>query len=190
MLHSRTLLSILACSSVLAVGCAYQPAKEASHTSPSPTAVAAAEVGTSHYTVINFRPGAKDLSREEQSKIRELAAIAERQGKVAEFKVLAWSDKEYPAEGVKVASADSKLADDRANTIENFLEKDVNTSADVDTHNMAKRPNMLGEMVKSDDYEVKTTFEATGAAPTTKQTLKSLLPGAKASKAIILVRYQ
>ncbi|NUN05198.1 MAG: hypothetical protein HUU57_05495 [Bdellovibrio sp.] len=188
MLHNRALLSIFACSSVVVIGCAYHPSKDASYTSSSPTAVAAAEVGTSHYTVINFKPGAKSLSREEKSKIRELAALAERQGKVAEFKVLAWSDKEYPADGAKVASADSKLADDRANEIENFLEKDVNTSADVDTHNMAKRPNMLGEMTKSDDYEIKTTFEATGAAPTTKQTLKSLLPGATASKAIILVR--
>ncbi|MNL14959.1 hypothetical protein D3C87_1359210 [compost metagenome] len=54
---------------------------------------------------------------------------------------------------------------------------------------MAKRPGVFAELVKSDDFEVKTTFENTGAAPSDIGKRQALV-GNKASKAIILVKYE
>jgi hypothetical protein len=182
------ILATIAVSATFALACTSAP-KEASLDSPSKTSQAAAEVGATHYTVINFAPGQNTLPEPERAKLRELASEAARHGKVAEIQVLAWADKEYPKEEQNVASRDEKLADQRAETIKDFLKKDLKTSADVEAHNMAKRPGVFSELVKSEGYEVKTSFENTGAAPNDVGPRASLT-GNKASKAVVLIKYE
>lgn len=180
------ILTALAATLVLTAGCATH---EASDASLSKTAKAAAQVGATHYTVVNFPQGQDVLSNAELSKLRELAVTAQQHGKVQEIQVLSWADREYPVDGQKVSAKDSDLADNRAVTIKEYLKNDLNTSADIESHNMAKRPGVFAELVKSDDFEVKTTFEDTGAAPNDVGTRQALV-GNKASKAIILVKYE
>jgi len=182
------ILAAIAATATLALACT-SATKEARLESPSKTSQAAAEVGATHYTVINFAPGQNTLPEPERAKLRELASMAARHGKVAEIQVLAWADKEYPKEEQNVASRDEKLADQRADTIKNFLKKDLKTSADVEAHNMAKRPGVFSELVKSEGYEVKTSFENTGAAPT-EANRTAILSGNKASKAVVLIKYE
>jgi predicted lipoprotein with Yx(FWY)xxD motif len=182
----QMILTALAATLTLATGCATHQASDAS---ASKTAKAAAQVGATHYTVVNFPQGQDTLSNAELSKLRELSATAQQHGKVQEIQVLAWADREYPVDGQKVSAKDSDLADNRAVTIKDYLKKDLNTSADIESHNMAKRPGVFAELVKSDDFAVKSTFEDTGAAPNDVGTRQALV-GNKASKAIILVKYE
>lgn len=147
--------------------------------------------GTTHYTMVNFRPGTKELSKEEQSKIKQLTDVAERHGNINEVRILAWADREYPSQGQNVPERDSKLADERASTVKNLLKKDLQAEVTIDSHNMAQRPNMYSEIIQNQDYEIKTTFENTGATPagTHSPGASSGLSAAKASRALVLITY-
>ena len=182
----HVILTALAATLSLTVGCA---SHQASEQSPSKTSKAAAQLGATHYTVVNFPQGQDTLPTSELSKLRDLAVTAQEHGKVQEIQVLAWADREYPVDGQKVSAKDSDLADNRAVTIKEYLKKDLNSSADIENHNMAKRPGVFAELVKSDDFEVKSTFEDTGAAPNDVGTRQALV-GNKASKAIVLIKYE
>lgn len=178
----------LAGSVILIVGCSSQP-KQASHESMAKTARATAEVGGGQYVVIDFAKGTKSLDDADKEKLRNLASQAPHRGKIAEYEVLAWADREYPAQGQKATSNETELAQERADSIKDFLKKDLKTTESVNSHNMAKRPGALSEMFKTGDYKTKKTFEGTGAAPSDHATAINKIEN-KASKAVIFVRYE
>ena len=90
-------------------------------------------------------------------------------GKVDEIEVLAWADREYPASSERTGATrrEVTLAEDRAEVIEDYLEDEIDVSADVDTHNMAKRPGRVSRLFQTDDYKIKATFEGAGASSET-----------------------
>lgn len=192
MLQKKIISTALAATAVLAVGCASTEPKEASTGNEVVTpqvSQAAAEVGASYYTVIDFPKGKNTVTDAQKQKLRELASVANSRGDVKEIQVLAWADREYPAEGQKVSNGDKKLADDRIASVKDFLKKDLQSSADVDGHNMAQRPGFFADLVNSQDNKTKNTFEAVGAAPNDVGP-RQALTGNKASKAVILVKYE
>lgn len=148
------------------------------------TSTAASSVGAREYAVIEFKPGSSQLTESSREKLRSIAARVESARKVEDVKVLAWADREYPAEGVKASRSDVNVASARAEAIEDYLE-DLNMDADVDTYNMAKRPNALSRVFNTEDNEIKSVFERSGAAPTDSGHLIS----GKASKALVLLDY-
>lgn len=178
--------SVIAAAALSA--CSNNP-KQADTNAVSNTSQAAAEVGGSYYAVVSFDKGQEQLTRAEKQKIRALAQEASKRGTIAEYKIMAWADKEYPTQGQSVLTKDARLADKRADGIKEYLEKDLKVDKDIENHNMAKRPGVFAEMVKSDDFELKTTFEQTGAAPVAKAPVDTLTDS-KVSKAVILVRYE
>lgn len=186
--NNKVILATVASATAFAVGCANTPEIMADET-PSKTAQAAAAVGATHYTVINFPEGQDILPPAEKQKLRQLAVVAATHGNISEITVLAWADKEYPAEGQYIAKNDAKLADQRAERIETYFKNDIQLSSDVETLNMAKRPGFFSQMINSGDYKTKTTFENVGAAPNDIGPRQTLL-GKKASKAIVLVKYE
>ncbi|WP_413560702.1 hypothetical protein [Bdellovibrio sp. HCB209] len=190
MLQKKIIVTALAGAAAFAVGCASTEPKEASNQAVSPqVSQAAAEVGATYYTVIDFPKGKNTVTDTQKQKLRELAGVANATGEVKEIQVLAWADREYPAEGQKVSGGDKKLADDRIASVKDFLKKDLQTSADVDGHNMAQRPGFFADLVNSQDNKTKNTFESIGAAPNDVGS-RQALTGNKASKAVILVKYQ
>ncbi|WP_413580951.1 hypothetical protein [Bdellovibrio sp. HCB288] len=190
MLQRKTLITTaLAATTALAMGCASTETKEASHETPSKTSQAAAQMGAAYYTVIDFPEGKNTVSEAEKVKLRQLAGAANAHGEIKEIQVLAWADREYPAEGQKVPSNDKKLADDRLSAVKDFFKKDMQSEADIDVHNMAKRPNFFSELVNSNDNKTKNTFESIGAAPNDIGPRQALM-GNKASKAVVLVKYE
>jgi hypothetical protein len=184
--RKQAALFTLATSVVLAIGCAHDAPKEAHQESLVKTSQATAQVGGGEYVVINFAQGTKSLTAKDKEVLRALASEAPQHGKIAKFEVLAWADREYPTEGQKATSGEAKLADDRASNIKDYLKKDLSTTENVDAHNMAKRPGLFSEVFKSNDYKLKNTFEATGAAPGDHAAALEKLEN-KASKAVVVV---
>ena len=145
---------------------------------------------TVHYTVISFKEGQTQIEPEEQQKLRTLAATAKKYGKsVDEFRVLAWADKDDPTQELSKDSPELAIANARALAVRKYLKEELKTRADIEVHNMARKPSSFNEVLKGDDFEIKTTFENTGAA-SLGDGPKSSLAGSKASKVIILVRYE
>lgn len=172
-------------------GCSHNKAKTASTEAYSDTSKATAKAGGSQYVVVDFDSGSKTLSKSGREKLRSLATEASRDGReIDEIQVLAWADREYPEKNAKATRKDINLADDRAESVEDFIKDDLKTSSSVKKHNMAKRPGMVSELFKTGDFEVKTAFENSGAAPVSKGDASKFLEGSKASKAVIFVKYE
>jgi hypothetical protein len=186
-------------ASALVTACAHKPelkeeakkteTHEVAKVATVKTTQAAQEVASRQYVIVNFPVGRSTLTENEKQKLAAWSVGIPKKDQVAKFEVLAWADKEYPAEGSKVGSKDEKLADKRADTIKDFFKKDLISKADLKTHNMAKRPGVFSEMFKTEDYDVKNTFEEKGAAPT-KDSPPNFRTENKASKALVLVKYE
>lgn len=144
---------------------------------------AAAAMDASFVTDIAFRKNSADLTDEAREILRSMVLDAKSRGDLDEIKILAWADQEYPADHKKSLSEPSrKLADRRAANVESYLKSLVRVR-DVDSYNMAARPNSVAKLLDTSDARVKNAMEATGI-PTTDT--KASLTG-KASHAVVMV---
>lgn len=146
---------------------------------------AANRLGAAQVKEISFDKNSDQLSDSVKTEIRTVVTEASQKGKIDEVKVLAWSDKEYPAEKGKQTKEEVNLAKNRLKNLKNFLKDELKVS-DVDTHNMTERPNALQKLLNTSDAKVKNAAEATGAAPTAGNTGLFDMK-AQASKAAIMV---
>ena len=193
MLNAKvTKIHILAVTAVLAqlisVACSHQ-AKDADATSISSDSRAAAVAGAQKYVSISYAEGQTSLNETDKAAIRNLTAQVD-ENRVSEILVLAWGDKEYPADGVKASSRDIKLADQRTNNIKRFIQDDLDFDADVDRHNMAERPGAMAKLFRTQDFRVKNTMESTGEMPVTTGANEPITLDRKASSALVLLKYE
>lgn len=126
-------------------------------------------IGASQVAPVFFDPGVKKLSAEEKAELQAFFTSLRETKKVKSVRVLSWADREYPAKNEKVSDKQIALAKERGDAIKSYLQKDLKVQT-VDTHNMTERPSKLSEFFKTNDYEVKSSAEATGAAPTQDKT--------------------
>ena len=137
---------------------------------------------TTHYTVLEFQPGKTNLTATEQEKLKNLTRAAEQTGKaVSEVRILAWSD--------DLTTKEPKLAGQRATQVRSLIKADLKSSAPVAVYNMSQNPQKFTELIREQDPKRKVTFENTEST-TFGNGPKSSLAGNKASKAIVLIRYE
>lgn len=146
---------------------------------------AANRMGASQVKEISFEKSATGMSEKQKEEIRAAVNEAAQKGKIDEVRVLAWSDKEYPAEKGMQNKADNELAKKRAQEMEKFLKKDMKVST-VKTYNMSERPNALETFLNTSDAKVKETAENAGAAPTEGNTGIFDMK-AQASKGVVMI---
>lgn len=137
----------------------------------------------SFVTEIVFNKQSSELSSDGKSQLEDILKAAKGRGKIDEIKVLAWADGEYPVKGAKGNDA-RKLADERAQEIKGYIE-DNTRNIDLDLHNMAERPYVVQEMLKTSDARVKKSLEQAGLA----QPQKSGMPP-KSGRALVMVIVQ
>ncbi len=185
-------VKVFALTAVLAqavsISCSHNP-KNADSTSPVQESRAAASIGAQKYLTVNFTEGQTSLRESDKAALRNLTSAVD-ENRVSEIIVLAWGDKEYPADGVKAASRDVRLADQRATNIKKFIQDDLAFDADVDRHNMAERPGAMAKIFRTQDFEVKNTLESTGEMPVTTSANEPVVMDRKASSALILLKYE
>lgn len=169
----------LACALILSA-----PAFAANHTSANPknnvSAYTEEQVGQ-----ISFGEGRTTLTQAEREEIDQLVTKFKTSDRIDEIKVLAWADREYPVQGEKASKADITLAKKRSEAVKDYLKK-VHKISDVDTYNMAERPNSMQKLFETGSYEVKTSAEVSGAAPTSDR-LNLMKTNAHSGKALLLV---
>jgi len=131
------------------------------------------DAGGSHYSVIKFDEGSADLTEANKEKLMALANVARQDGVIQDVEVLAWSDRDYRNPKQKTPKEAIQLADNRAQTIKQYL-KDELLLSDVKEHNMVKKTGLFSKIFKTDDYEIKNIFDNKG----------------EACKAVVFVEYQ
>ncbi len=189
-------LALASMSLLLAAGCTTPVAKKkpAYQTTSSTTTVkeevkAPAVVGT-EYTTVFFQKGRASLDTLSKESLKALANNAHKSKKeISEIRILAWADKEYPDKvSGKASTKDIILASERAQKIKDYLEEDLKEMEDIDSYNMAKRPNLMSKLLQNDEYEVKDAFETAGT--TGEKLPDGSISYTKASKAIVIIDYE
>lgn len=191
--RNKMMLLAGAMSMAAAVGCShmYQAKEEMKHevNHAAAAATVAAVAPGSEYAVVQFEKGSHALSQSGREELNRVAQMGSSTGhKIDQIKILAWADREYPADGSKATKRDVNLADSRADVIKTYIKDDLHTNASIDKHNMAKRPGFFSELVKTDDYKMKKNIQGDSSTPSYES--EKLFNGSKESKAIVLITYE
>lgn len=151
---------------------------------------AAVRAGAAAVTELGFEKGSATLQQSHQKELDQFVSEAKQKGEIAEIRVAAWGDLEYPPrETAKLPKAERTLAEKRADAVKDYLKKNLQIG-DVTTLNMAERPNALQRALKTPTARTKRAMEKTGAAPTTKTETGILNLKGKASHVVVMVYYQ
>lgn len=178
-----TLLSSACFFLMMLSGCSSSPAEKQVAEDKSPSVM-----GT-HYTTVVFPKGQKTLSSSDKKNLTDLAAKAhESDRRIDEIRILAWPDKEYPDPKTQPSTSDIQLASERAQEIRNYLEDELKETGDIDSFNMARRPDFLSKLLKDDEFKVKEAFQESGA--TASKLPDGSVSYTKASKALVIIDYE
>ncbi len=142
------------------------------------------ELGT-YAAKVEFDPGTTRLTKDSKEEISTLVNRARNNGKLEKIRVLSWADREYPQKGEKVARREITLAEDRNDSVKNFLSEQLNIR-DVDTYNMARRPAAISRFLRTPETKIKNRAESIGIAPHYSESLSLYSERRRASSALIL----
>ncbi len=186
MFHFKTIITAFFAAAALTMSACSHKTK-APEPTPEPlpeitAAPAATPAKTAHYTVLEFAAGETTLSNLEQEKLKNLSRVAHRYGRpISEVRVLAWPD--------NLELKEPSLAEQRATQVRSLIRTDLKSKARVSVYNMTAQPQLFADLIREKDPKQKLTFENT-EAPSFGKGPKSSLAGNKASKAIVMIRYE
>ncbi|WPU64389.1 hypothetical protein [Peredibacter starrii] len=170
---------------IILASCAHEEKKKTPADEPSNPATVA---GT-RYTTLEFSKGKSELTTASKENLKNFLAKSHQTKKaIGDIRILAWADTEYPNDKKDVPKSQVILASERAQEIRDYLEVELREVNDIDAYNMAKRPDLLSKMFRSDEYDVKKAFETTGTTAT--RLPDGSVSYTKASKAIVIIDYE
>jgi len=144
----------------------------------------------SHYTALQFDRGRSVLNDANKKYLNELARKASRTGReISEIKILAWADREYPGrKNEKLKTRDVILANERAKVIREFIRDDLHSHEPIDVFNMAKKPGVLDQMTKGEEFRVKEDIARSGVTATRLPSGETSYT--KAGKVLVIIDYK
>lgn len=156
----------------------------------APEGIAQEGMEGSHYTALQFDRGRSVLNDANKKYLNELARKASRTGReISEIKILAWADREYPGrKNEKAKTRDVILANERAKVIREFIRDDLNTNEPIDVFNMAKKPGLIDQITKDEEYLVKQDIARSGVSATRLPSGETSYT--KAGKVLVIIDYK
>lgn len=144
---------------------------------------AAKETKASFFVEIKFDKGSAKLSESAKKSLQAIINKGNEAGEIDDLIVLSWSDSEYPNKNIsKLSDHQRKLAKKRNKSVERYA--DSIADLDVDTYNMAERPNSLTKWIKTKDQRIKNSLVEAGL----DRDPDAKLFASKASSSVILVK--
>lgn len=168
----------------LATGCssAKKELDQAASTPSAEATTAAREVAASHVTEVNFEKNSFVLTEGSRAALADLVNQAKAVGTIDDVKVIAYADQAYPADSKKKLSKKERdLATRRANAISSYLKGQLAIN-DVDTYNMAERPNAMESAFNTSDARIKSALENAGVTAADGKSFTG-----KSSRAVVMV---
>ena len=171
--------------SLLASSCSHKEEERRAH-----EGIAQEGMEGSHYTALQFDRGRSVLTNDNKKYLNELAQKASRTGReISEIKILAWADREYPVRmDEKVKTGDVILANERAKVIQEFIRGDLNTTEPIDIFNMAKKPGIIDQLMKDEEFLVKQDIARSGVSSTRLPSGETSYT--KAGKVVVIIDYK
>ncbi len=178
------LLALVLPAVMLMVGCSQKEVRQTTETRKVERQVARA-TDAALVAEVSFEKGSSELTDESKQRLSQLLSQANNRGKIDEIKVVSWADLAYPSESRGKLSKDQRnLASNRSNEVQKYVKDQADGYVDVDTYNMAERPNTFEKWFNTSDNKVKKALEESGIPTTADGSLS--LPD-KTSSAMVLV---
>jgi len=136
---------------------------------------------------IKFREGSAQLTESAKNSLQASIEQSLQNEKLNEIIILSWSDQEYPLSNLKkLPRNQTDLAENRNRSIEIFFKSIKNVR--IDTHNMAKRPNLFSRLFNTSDKRIKDSYMKVEFSPRDSDFSKDYTK--KASHAVIIINPQ
>ena len=130
------------------------------------------------FAALEFDKGEAKLSEMDRRHLNELAMKMTGAGKVVDdIKILTWSDRTV-ASDQDASNTEIILARQRAESIKNYLERNLPAEEDIDFYNMAENPKRYSSYMKRKGVPVEQAFNEDGKA------------GNPDGKALVIIEYQ
>jgi len=169
-------LITLALMMVMTVNCA----RKTKHQSTPEVSTSLREERPIDYATIQFDKGEIQLSEADQQELDDLSNKMRSGGKmISDIKILTWSDRQVANEN-EASNTDIILARQRAESIKEYIEKNLTAYEDIDFYNMAQRPADYSSYLKRQGMNIDKAFEEKGAA----------MASNKASKGLVIIEYK
>jgi hypothetical protein len=159
--------SLIALSALAFVGAACSTSHKTEEAAVAPETKAVAQQNEVSYVAdVKFAKGSAVLDDTAKAELDRVIAGAAAAGKIDEIKVLSWADAEYPADVQKaLPKAQRDLASRRNRAMNDYI-KAKTSGVDIDTYNMAERPNSLEKLFNTSDARIKQSLERAGMPDT------------------------
>ena len=130
------------------------------------------------FASLEFDKGEAKLSEMDRRHLNELAIKMTGAGKIVDdIKVLTWSDRQV-ANAEEASNTEIILARQRAESIKNYLERNLPAEEDIDFYNMAENPARYSSYLKRKGVPVEQAFNEDG---------KTVTPD---GRALVIIEYQ
>jgi hypothetical protein len=162
---------------------AAQESKAEEKNSHAMTNAVASDAKAENFAEIKFSEGSSALTENSKAALNSVVAQTALNNEIDNVIVLSWADKEFPSKSLKKLTKDQRdLADRRNKSIEEYVKtvRDI----EVDTYNMAERPNALSKWINTSDNRLKNSFLAAGLSTTAE----SEPYPSKASHSVVLIK--
>ncbi len=143
----------------------------------------AQEARAHNFVEVDYKKESAVLTKSAVSSLDAAVLQAKQRGEINHVIVLSWADKEYPSKKLNhLSKTQSALAERRNLAVKKYFK--TMKKVDVDTYNMAKRPNTLSKWFNTTDTKLKNSLIAAGL-PTTGDELQY---PSKASHSVVLIK--
>jgi outer membrane protein OmpA-like peptidoglycan-associated protein len=198
MSHFDKKILLIACASLMAfvVGCSHaekksdvavnQPTTSAPAPVPAPSTTADVQHHDHIYGVVAFPKGQYALSELAKERLAAMCRDMKARGQIEHVKAAVWSDKDLPSNDQDLSKNDLKLADRRAEAIENFLDDELDVTS-VTSYNMAKRSSWLARLFNTGDAELKSLFSVRGATEISDEDFYIFKNEGGPSRAVVII---
>jgi len=167
---------------LVAVGCRSGHKTHDAAVSPETKAVGQKNEA-SYVAEVKFDKGSSVLSEDARAELDRVIANAASSGKIDQIKILTWADAEYPADVQKALPKPQRDLVSRRNKAMNDYIKAKTSGVNVDTYNMAERPNALEKLFNTSDARIKRSLENAGMS----DSATVLRSSANASKSTVML---
>lgn len=175
-------LITLSALSLFAIACSHSHKADTAAVAPETKALAKAEQA-SYVAEVKFDKGSAALSESTRNELDRVIASAAAAGKIEKIQVITWADGEYPADVQKALPKPQRdLAAKRNSALNDYIKKKT-SGVNVDTFNMAERPNALENLFNTSDARIKRSLESAGIS----NTATALRSSANASKSVVML---
>lgn len=142
------------------------------------------------YKTLSFEKGVTTLSDSQRSELNEITNKYKEDDRDMDVTIATWSDEPIPNKNKSLSSEQRKIADQRSDSIKEYM-KDLKLEVDdYETYNMAENPNFLARTFNTEESKLKKAVKSEDADDDVlKSKYKLIKEQGREGMSVVIVRY-